>query len=245
MFNIENIKGNWPDKNKDVIVLTACDRDYYHMFFQRWFDGFYKWPVSLHIHLIDVPSTDFPKQFENITFTHESTVDWDWTNMKRRYDKHDITQWKKYKATYEWYCQSIRYYLLHRVLKSSRSVIVTDVDAVALRTPSQAEFDQLTSKTQFNLHKNRLYANFCNINQQDLSRTVELAKEIKRGCLIGSSDGNDQVALKKVFSNPVSMAECWTDQEDINNEELLKKKMEKIVFHAKGSRGKNFKLPIS
>ena len=244
MFDINSIRGVWPN-NEPVVVMTACDREYHDRFFARWREGFGQWPVHLHVHVIDVPATELPVQGSGITVTHESTVDWDWTGMKQRYDHPPIPQWKKYKATYEWYCQSIRYYILAKLLETCGSVVVTDVDAMALKVPAREQLAALTKHTQFNISNGRLYANFCNIHSDDLDRARQLAKEIKDGCLAGDKSGNDQVAMKKIFTQPRSMSECWTDQEDIKDPDVVQRKMQKIVFHAKGTRGKNFSLPTS
>lgn len=244
MFEIDSIKGVW-STDKPVVVMTACDHEYYDQFFERWREGFARWPVHLHVHVIDVPPQKLPSQGAGITVTHERTVDWDWTGMKRRYDHLPIPKWKKYKATYEWYCQSIRYYILSRLLETCGSVVVTDVDAVALRIPEPQQLADLTKHTQFNISNGRLYANFCNIHSDDLALARQLAQEIKTGCLAGDKSGNDQVAMKKIFTQPRSMSQCWTDQEDINDPAVVERKMQKIVFHAKGTRGKNFSLPTS
>ena len=244
MFDIDSIDGAWPT-DKPMVVMTACDRVYYDCFFERWREGFSRWPVHLHVHVIDVPAAELPAQGEGITVSHESTVYWDWTGMKQRYDHLPIPQWKKYRATYEWYCQSIRYYILSRLLETCGSVIVTDVDAVALRLPETEQLMDLTRHTQFNISKDRLYANFCNIHSNDLALAQQLAHDIKTGCLAGDKSGNDQVAMKKIFTQPRHMPKCWTDQEDINDPDTVKRKMQKIVFHAKGTRGKNFNLPTS
>lgn len=244
MFQTDSMRGVWPNGQKTV-VSTACDREYYNRFFERWYDGFSKWPVHLHLHAVDVPAHQLPSQGSGITVTHERTVDWDWTRMKRRYDALEVPEWVKHKATYEWYCQSIRYFMVPALLERCTSVIVTDVDAVALLVPTDRQLRLLTANTQFNIHNNRLYANFCHIHRDDLRAAQELSRTIKQGCMAGEKSGNDQIALKKVFTSPRRMDSCWTDQEDINDPDIVERKMQKIVFHAKGTRGKNFRLPTS
>ena len=243
MFDLDSMSGTWPT-DQLTVVFTACDREYHQKFFERWRHGFSQWPVHLHLHAIDVPVEQLPPSGHSITVTHESTVDWDWTAMKRRYDPLPIPQWNKHKATYEWYCQSIRYYMVHALLARCESVIVTDVDAVALRVPTAQQLRLLTNGTQFNIHNSRLYANFCHIHRDDITAATALAWEIKQGCMSGDKAGNDQIAMKKVFTSPRRMESCWTDQEDVTNPERVKDKMTKIVFHAKGTRGKEFKIPI-
>lgn len=242
MFDIDTIQGTWPDA-ATTVVFTACDHAYHTDFFERWRKGFSQWPVHLHLHAVDVPRSQLPLGVEGLTVTHEDTTHWDWTAMKRRYDPLQTPQWRKYRATYEWYCQSIRYYLAHKLLEHCENVIVTDVDAVALRTPTPPQLQVLCRDTQFNVRNSRLYANFCNIHSRDMAQARALAVEIKDNCLIGSAAGNDQAALKKIFKQPRRMDDCWTDQEDINDPRLLDEKLKKIVFHAKGTRGKNFKPP--
>lgn len=244
MFDIGKISGNWPSGRH--VVMTVVDRGFYQRFFTRWYDSFHRqFGLPLHVHIVDPTPEQQVTSLPALTVTWENTSRYEWSSMLPRYSDKDIPVHTQYHAVYEWYCQSIRYYIVHHMLQRLQSVIVTDADAVALRKPEKHVLNELCKKSQFSKAKGRVYANFCNIHKDDLAQAQELATQIKKGCLSGSKDGNDQVCLKNVFDSYPEMASGWTDQNDITDKIFLDSKLKNIVFHAKGTRGKDFKLPTS
>jgi len=123
----KEVIGEWP--TCDEFILTSCDEKYLNKFFPRFYKTFTeKWQLPVHVHVID-PTDQTLQRLDRLGISH--------TYCKTR---NEILKWP---YAYETYCQAQRFILLGHHVQSNQHVIVADVDAYALRQPSESQHQHL------------------------------------------------------------------------------------------------------
>ena len=222
----KDVIGNWPTHDK--FILTSCDEKYFDQYFPRFYATYKRhWQLPIHVHIIDP-----------------------WTGTKERLDHLDVSYTYcstdpmvlKWPYSYETYCQAQRFILLGHNLSANQSVIVADVDSYALRDPNDTQRDTLQSNMAFTVYNGRLMATFCNFHHGQRVLAKEAA--IKMQQLIEDTDkiGVDQLVLKQTFEsfpyNNLTHNE-WIRHLDVKTEEDVKQHNKCLIYHEKGTRGKN------
>jgi hypothetical protein len=148
-------------------------------------------------------------------------------------------------AMYETYCQAQRFILLGHNIHKQQSVIVADVDAYALRTPTDSQSKKLYRDMAFTTFNSRLMATFCHFhperNEEILTAAALMTKMIKESKTLGV----DQKVLKQVFwSLPYTELANgeWIRHWDVKSDQDRKEHNRCLVYHEKGTRGK--KKPV-
>ena len=148
----------------------------------------------------------------------------------------------KWPYSYETYCQAQRFILLGHNLSANQSVIVADVDSYALREPNETQRHTVESDMAFTEYNGRLMATFCNFHHGRREHAKEAAMEMQR--LIEDTDtiGVDQLVLKQTFKelpyNNLKHGE-WIRHYDVKTDDDIKQHNQCLIYHEKGTRGKN------
>jgi len=224
MFN--DVIGDWPTQER--FILTSCDEKYFNRYFPRFYKTFTKkWQLPIHVHVID-PSQKSLERLNGLGVSHT-------------YCKTDdnILKWP---YSYETYCQAQRFILLgHRVIET-QSVIVADVDAYALKEPSEAHKQTLFKDMAFTTFNDRLMATFCHFHpsrkKEALLAAETMTDHIKHTDMIGV----DQRVIKQIFSKlPYTELKnnVWIRHANVKTEKDKVEHSQCLVYHEKGTRGKN------
>jgi len=222
----KNVLGDWP--MHDRFILTSCDDRYFEQYFPRFYKTYKEhWRLPIHVHIIDPSHTSIQRLEKlDLSYTHCTT---DPAVLKGPY-------------SYLTYCQAQRFILLGHNLLENQSVIVTDVDSYALREPSQQQRHTLESDMAFTEYNGRLMATFCNFHHSKRAQALESA--IKMQKLIEDTDtiGVDQLVIKQMFKalpyNNLKHCE-WIRHLDVKTEHDLEQHNQCLIYHEKGTRGKN------
>jgi|TARA_R110001592_G_scaffold137678_4_gene355924 hypothetical protein len=222
----EDVLGDWP--KHDRFILVSCDEKYLNKYFPRFYKTFTQhWQLPVHVHLID-PSQNSLGRLNDLGISHT------YCNTNAEYLK-----WAYSFATY---CQAQRFIVLGHKASDTQSVIVADVDAYALRSPSTAQKDILFGDMAFTTFNTRLMATFCHFHPSRRQEYMQSAKMMKDMILNVDTIGVDQQVLKKVFSqlpyNELNHGE-WIRHLDVKTptQKLLHETC--LIYHEKGTRGKN------
>jgi hypothetical protein len=247
----EQVLGNWPTHDK--FILVSCDEKYLNKYFARFYKTFTAhWSMPIHAHVID-PSVKSLSRLKEIGVSHTwcDTEHYDWQNEVGKYrdtikdltnqDK-QVKQW-----LYECYCQCQRFVLLGSKMSDGQSVVVADVDAYAQHEPNKRDIDYLFDKTCFSRHNNRLMATLCHFHPRDMVNIKEMAKlvvdQLKETYVLGM----DQLAIKKVFGNNLDiniLDQHWIRHEDVKSPRHLAEHQSCLIYHEKGTRGKQKGIQI-
>ena len=222
----KDVIGFWPTHDK--FILTSCDDKYFQDFFPRFYKTFTEhWELPIHVHIID-PKQDSKNKLDALDVSYTYCTP----------DKSVL----RFPYSYVTYCQAQRFILLGHKLLEGQSVIVSDVDAYALRDPNVTQRDTLQSNMAFTVYNGRLMATFCNFHHGQRVLAKEAA--IKMQQLIEDTDkiGVDQLVLKQTFEsfpyNNLTHNE-WIRHLDVKTEEDVKQHNKCLIYHEKGTRGKN------
>ena len=245
MFNTADIHGRWPTHPR--LVLASCDTRYFDQFADRFRFSFQKrLGLPVHLHLINPTETQITlcEQW-TVSYTAEylsphavdRRVQWCMENRgKDREKAHDDVM--------AGYSQAVRFWLLGKYQQSSQSVIVSDIDAVAVQSPTEDQLSALCDRTQFSIYKGRTMATFCYFAGKEPQQTQAVSKWIQNYDQTYSiHNGVDQRALKHCIPDPNSLPAGWISHEDTpTDQSVLQKINRNIVFHSKGTRGKSINL---
>jgi len=235
MFN--NFIGEWPKHNR--FILTSCDEMYFNEYFPRFYKTYSElWELPIHVHIID-PTKKSRNRLEQlpVSYTYCAT------------DKAVL----KFPYSYETYYQAQRFILLGHNLLKGQSIIVADVDSYAIRRPnadhkqlalSDMAFTKFQPPNKFGKRrkKPRLMATFCNFHYSRRSQAKESAIRMQE--LIEHTDriGVDQLVLTEIFQNlPYNNLRHgeWIRHYDVKQEWQKKEHNKCLIYHEKGSRGKD------
>jgi len=228
----KDVIGDWPTHER--FILTSCDDKYFQEYFPRFYETYKKyWQLPIHVHIID-PAEASLQRLDNldVTYTHCIT---DPAVLKFPY-------------SYETYCQAQRFILLGYNLLANQSVIVADVDSYALRRPNQDQKQFAQSDMAFTKYNGRLMATFCNFHHSQKASAKEAA--IKMQQLIEDTDtiGVDQLVIKQIFEslpyNTLKHGE-WIRHYDVKTEADLHEHNNCLIYHEKGTRGKEKGISIT
>ena len=222
----KDVIGNWPTHDK--FILTSCDEKYFDQYFPRFYTTYKRhWQLPIHVHIIDP-----------------------WTGTKERLDHLDVSYTYcstdpmvlKWPYSYETYCQAQRFILLGHNLTANQSVIVADVDSYALRDPNDTQRDTLQSNMAFTRYNGRLMATFCNFHHGQRVLAKEAAIKMQQLIEDTNTIGVDQLVIKQIFGslpyNNLTHNE-WIRHLDVKTEEDVKQHNKCLIYHEKGTRGKN------
>ena len=221
-----DVIGKWPIDDK--FILTSCDAKYFDRYFPRFYKTYSEhWRLPIHVHIIDPTQTSrYRLDRLPVSYTHCTT------------DKSVL----KFPYSYETYCQAQRFILLgHRLLKN-QSVIVADVDSYALRDPNTNQRNLVNSDMAFTEYNGRLMATFCNFHHSRQNSAKEAALKMQQ--LIEDTDtvGVDQLVIKEIFKqlpfNVLPHGE-WIRHLDVKTNEDIEEHGKCLIYHEKGTRGKN------
>jgi len=228
----KDVIGNWPTHDK--FILTSCDDKYFQDFFPRFYKTFTEhWKLPIHVHIID-PTQDSKNKLDalNVSYTCCTT------------DKSVL----RFPYSYVTYCQAQRFILLGHKLLEGQSVIVSDVDAYAVRRPNEDQKHFAQSDMAFTKYSDimgnkapRLMATFCNFHHGKRAYAKESA--IKMQELIENTDkiGVDQFVINEVFQtmayNNLKHGE-WIRHLDVKTKKDILEHNQCLIYHEKGCRGK-------
>jgi hypothetical protein len=247
MFNTKDIHGTWPTHSQ--MVLASCDARYFDLFADRFSSSFQKrLGLPVHLHLINPTETQITlcEQW-TVSYTAEylspyavdRRVQWCIRNRNKNQElAHDDVM--------AGYSQAIRFWLLGKYQQPDQSVIVSDIDAVAVQSPTHEQLSALCSHTQFSIYKDRTMATFCVFAGSTLIQTQELSQWIDTYDQQKSiHNAVDQLALKKCIPYPMALPAGWISHDDTpTDKSVLRKINGNIIFHSKGTRGKSIDLSV-
>ena len=222
----KDVIGDWPMHER--FILTSCDDKYFDQYFPRFYKTYKEyWALPIHVHIID-PS--------EVSISRLKKMDASYTLCNT---DPAVLKWP---YSYLTYCQAQRFVLLGHNLLANQSVTVADVDSYALKNPTESQKHVLESDMAFTKYNGRLMATFCNFHHNRKSQALQSA--IKMQELIEQSDtiGVDQFVIKQIFErypyNNLKHGE-WIRHRDVKTKEDLKKHKDCLIYHEKGTRGKN------
>ncbi len=222
----KDVIGEWPIH--DEFILTSCDEKYLDKYFPRFYMTFTKkWQLPVHVHVID-PSDQTLQKLERLGISHT-------------YCKTDssILKWQ---YSYETYCQAQRFILLGHKVRSNQHVIVADVDSYALKQPSESQHQHLVKDMAFTTYNGRLMATFCHFHPSRRKESLEAAKQMASDIQHTDMIGVDQKVIKQFFKElPYTELRNgeWIRHYDVKTEDDLKQHNQCLIYHEKGTRGKN------
>ena len=228
----ENVLGTWPKHER--FILTSCDDKYFNQYFPRFYKTFDQhWQLPIHVHVIDPQEQSFAK-LEHLGLSYTDC-----------YTDSNILKWP---YSFETYCQAQRFIILGHQMTKGQSVIVADVDCYALRKPTKQQLDILQSDMAFTEYNKRLMATFCNFHYRRKQHAKKAAVRMKD--LIQNTDtiGVDQLVLKEVFgkfhyNNLIHRQ--WIRHHDVKTEHDLELHNKCLIYHEKGTRGKQKGIKVS
>ena len=222
----KEVIGEWP--TSEEFILTSCDEKYLNKFFPRFYKTFTeKWQLPVHVHVID-PSDQTLRRLETLGISH--------TYCRT---SNDILNWP---WAYETYCQAQRFILLGHHVESNQNVIVADVDAYALRQPSESQHLHLIKDMAFTTYNGRLMATFCHFHPSRRIEALLAARSMEDHITNSDMIGIDQKVIKQIFGSlPYTELRNgeWIRHYDVKTDEDLKQHNECLIYHEKGTRGKN------
>ena len=222
----KDVIGDWPMHER--FILTSCDDKYFQNYFPRFYKTYTKhWQLPIHVHVIDLSDTSMQRLDKlNVTYTHCTTDP-------------AVLKWPN---SYVTYCQAQRFMLLGHNLLEGQSVIVADVDSYALREPNEIQKQTLESDMAFTEYNGRLMATFCNFHHGQRVLAKEAAIKMQQLIEDTNTIGVDQLVLKQTFEsfpyNNLTHNE-WIRHLDVKTEEDVKQHNKCLIYHEKGTRGKN------
>jgi hypothetical protein len=148
----------------------------------------------------------------------------------------------KWPYSYVTYCQAQRFILLGHKVRSNQHVIVADVDSYALKQPSESQHQHLVKDMAFTTYNGRLMATFCHFHPSRRKESLEAAKQMASDIQHTDMIGVDQKVIKQFFKElPYTELRNgeWIRHYDVKTEDDLKQHNQCLIYHEKGTRGKN------
>ncbi len=220
------VLGDWP--MHDEFILTSCDEKYLDKYFPRFYKTFTeKWQLPIHVHIVD-PSAQSLQRLKKLNISHTYCE----TN-------NNILKWP---YSYVTYCQAQRFILLGHKVQSNQHVIVADVDSYALKEPSESQHQHLIKDMAFTTFNDRLMATFCHFHPSRRSEALKAANQMTDSIQHTDMIGVDQKVIKQFFSRlPYTELKNgeWIRHKDIKTEQDRVEHLQCLVYHEKGTRGKN------
>jgi hypothetical protein len=121
-------------------------------------------------------------------------------------------------------------------------VIVADVDSYALKEPSESQHQHLIKDMAFTTFNDRLMATFCHFHPSRRSEALKAANQMTDSIQHTDMIGVDQKVIKQFFSRlPYTELKNgeWIRHKDIKTEQDRVEHLQCLVYHEKGTRGKN------
>lgn len=222
----KEVIGEWP--TCDEFILTSCDEKYLNKFFPRFYKTFTeKWQLPVHVHVID-PADQTLQRLERLGISH--------TYCKT---SNEILKWP---YAYETYCQAQRFILLGHHVQSNQHIIVADVDAYALRQPSESQHQRLIKDMAFTTYNGRLMATFCHFHPSRQIEALLAARSMEDHITNSDMIGIDQKVIKQIFGSlPYTELHSgeWIRHLDVKTDDDLHQHNQCLIYHEKGTRGKN------
>tara|TARA_B100000214_G_scaffold371083_1_gene346840 strand:- start:98 stop:805 length:708 start_codon:yes stop_codon:yes gene_type:complete len=223
MFN--NVIGDWPTHER--FILTSCDEKYFNRYFPRFYKTFTKkWQLPIHVHVID-PSQKSLERLDRLGVSHTYCQTDD-----------NILKWP---YSYETYCQAQRFILLGHRLLDTQSVVVADVDAYALKEPSEDHKQTLFKDMAFTTFNDRLMATFCHFHSKRKKQALLAAETMTDNITQTDMIGVDQKVIKQFFKKlPYTELKnnVWIRHMNVKTEKDKLEHLKCLVYHEKGTRGK-------
>ena len=223
MFN--NVIGDWPTHER--FILTSCDEKYFNRYFPRFYKTFTKkWQLPIHVHVID-PSQKSLERLDRLGVSHTYCQTDD-----------NILKWP---YSYETYCQAQRFILLGHRLLYTQSVVVADVDAYALKEPSEDHKQTLFKDMAFTTFNDRLMATFCHFHSKRKKQALLAAETMTDNITQTDMIGVDQKVIKQLFKKlPYTELKnnVWIRHMNVKTEKDKLEHLKCLVYHEKGTRGK-------
>jgi len=246
MFSKYHIKGSWPKAEK--FVFASCDNTYFDQFADRFQKSFKKhFDLPVHLHLIN-PQTEQMMLCSKwgVTYTFNHIDNGQYQQRVDAVKNHQLIKSDEVakRSVYWGFCQAIRFWMLGQYQTDRQNVVVADIDCVAVRKPSDLQWQQLFAKTQFSKYYDRIMATFCVFTGANLQQTKQFSDWIADyDKQTGIRNGVDQFAMYKVFTEPNRLPNGWISHEDTKNVKSIKRKINaNIVFHSKGTTAKSIDL---
>jgi len=241
------INGDWPTHGR--IILCSCDDKYFDRYFPRFYKTFSEhWRLPIHVHIIDpsvVSLSRLSKMEVSSTWcrTQKQIIDRCVANFLKHIDEDTRRDW--FLATYY---QAKRFIALGQRMTSDQSVIVADVDCYAQKTPSESQKELIFKDMAFTTYKNKLMATFCNFHHGRLAEIRQMSKHMVKMLEHTNNVGIDQQVIKSVFGGlsytELTMGE-WIRHHDVKSEADKRAHEHCLVYHEKGTRGKNKPVEIT
>jgi hypothetical protein len=227
-----DVQGEWP--THDRFILCSCDDAYLDRYFPRFYKTFTEhWRLPIHVHVVN-PSDSSLEKLDKLPVTY-SHCEIDHGTLNQPY-------------AHETYCQAQRFILLGHNMTESQSVIVADVDAYALRTPTQRQRETLLADTAFTTFNGRLMATFCHFHASRRQEAKAMSDAMIEMLKTTEHIGVDQKVIKEIFSqlpyNELKNGE-WIRHWDIKTQKDIKEHNSCLVYHEKGTRGKYKPIEIT
>jgi len=169
--------------------------------------------------------------------TQKQIIDTCVANFPKHVDEDTRRDW--FLATYY---QAKRFIALGERMNSEQSVIVADVDCYAQKTPSEAQKELIFKDMAFTTYKNKLMATFCHLHHGRLDEIRQMSKDMIKMLEHTHNMGIDQKVIKAVFGalpyTELPMGE-WIRHYDVKSEADKRAHENCLVYHEKGTRGKN------
>ena len=153
--------------------------------------------------------------------------------------RNEILKWP---YAYETYCQAQRFILLGHHVQSNQHVIVADVDAYALRQPSESQHQHLIKDMAFTTYNGRLMATFCHFHPSRQIEAFLAARSMEDHITNSDMIGIDQKVIKQIFGSlPYTELHSgeWIRHLDVKTDDDLHQHNQCLIYHEKGTRGKN------
>ena len=226
------VRGEWP--THDRFILCSCDDAYLDRYFPRFYSTFTEhWRLPIHVHVVD-PSDSSLHKLDRLPVTY-SHCEINPGTLNQPY-------------AHETYCQAQRFILLGHMMTESQSVIVADVDAYALRTPTQQQRDTLLADMAFTTFNGRLMATFCHFHPSRRQEARVMSSAMIEMLTTTDKIGVDQKVIKEIFGRlPYTELKNgeWIRHWDVKTQKDIKEHNSCLVYHEKGTRGKNKPIKIT
>ena len=240
----DQVQGDWPTHSR--FILCSCDDKYFERYFPRFHSTFTKhWSLPIHAHIIDPSDLSLSRLHRlGVSHTYCDTGRYGWHARAlslQAFKPQSTIEWLR-QILYETYCQAQRFILLgHRITKE-QSVIVADVDAFAQHTPTDRQVQHISNDMAFTTFNGRLMATFCHFHPRRVEQCRTVAEMMKEMVMDGQTFGVDQKVLKSVFGTlpytELTNGE-WIRHFDVKTENDRKEHERCLIYHEKGTRGKN------
>lgn len=242
----KDVIGDWPTYHR--FILCSCDEIYLNKYFPRFYKTFTEhWSLPIHVHVVD-PSAQSLERLSalEISHTHCETQGHHWLASAEKLRasnpnyQHDTIEHMR-QAMYECYCQAQRFIVMGHNLQAQQHVIVADVDAYALRRPTEREHDRLFDDMAFTTFNRRLMATFCHFHPKRKEQCLTAASLMTTMVMDSRTLGVDQKVLKQVFGSlpytELTNGE-WIRHFNVKTQNDMKEHNQCLIYHEKGTRGK-------